>query len=454
MSWINVLLPELRSELERKNLGAIKELLKTLKPQDIAELVEELEDQEKVLVLRLLDKETIAHIFSELPPQEREELFRLFTRKEVADLLNELDPDDRARFFDELPAEMVKKLLTYLKPEEREVTQLLLNYPPDSVGHAMTPEMVELKPDMTVEDALKFIRENAPEKETIYVAYVTDKEGKLIGRITLADIVLASPERKIVEIMDPEPVKVRASDDREVAAELISKYDLLAIPVVDSEDKLLGIVTFDDVIDIIEEEATEDIHRLAAMEAPAPEEEYFRLKLWRRVRKRLPWLVGLIIAEIGTGSILKNYSHALGAIVALAYFIPMLIDTGGNVGSQAVTLVVRALATHEISGKDFLRVIAHEFFSGLLLGLPLGIISFTISFILTNNSPVSIAVGISLSLVVIISNIIGLILPFFFKLFKIDPAVASNPLITTIMDNIGLIIYFYVALFIIRLLGG
>ncbi|RKY97080.1 MAG: magnesium transporter, partial [Candidatus Hydrothermota bacterium] len=162
-------MPELKSELEKKNLGAIKELLKTLKPQDIAELVEELEDQEKVLVLRLLDKETIAHIFSELPPQEREELFRLFTRKEVADLLNELDPDDRARFFDELPAEMVKKLLTYLKPEEREVTQILLNYPPDSVGHAMTPEMVELKPDMTVEDALKFIRENAPEKETIYV---------------------------------------------------------------------------------------------------------------------------------------------------------------------------------------------------------------------------------------------------------------------------------------------
>ncbi len=454
MSWINVLLPELKSELERKNLGAIKELLKTLKPQDIAELVEELEDQEKVLVLRLLDKETIAHIFSELPPQEREELFRLFTRKEVADLLNELDPDDRARFFDELPAEMVKKLLTYLKPEEREVTQLLLNYPPDSVGHAMTPEMVELKPDMTVEDALKFIRENAPEKETIYVAYVTDKDGKLIGRITLADIVLASPERKIVEIMDPEPVKVRASDDREVAAELISKYDLLAIPVVDSEDKLLGIVTVDDVIDIIEEEATEDIHRLAAMEAPKIEEEYFRLKLGKRVKKRIPWLIGLLIAEIGTGTILKNYNAALSAVVALAYFIPMLTGTGGNVGSQAVTLVVRALAVGEINLKDFFRIVGLEFLGSLGIGIPLGVISFLISFGLTHNLQVSIAVGVALSLIVLVSNLIGLTLPFVFKIFKIDPAVASNPLISTLMDNIGLLIYFYVALFIIRSMGG
>lgn len=442
-----VLIPDIKEFIKERELDQVKEFLKYLKPQDIADLLslEDFEPAEKALLFRLLDKDIASHVFSELHFDDQEKLLKYLSSSETISLLEDMDPDDRARLFDELPPNIVKQLLLKLPPEEREETIKLLNYPPDSVGRAMTPDVLEVTEEMTVDEVIDKIRKAAQEVETIYDIYVVDNQNKLIGKVDLKSLVLSPGNRKIKEIMERDPVYVRAQDDREKAAKLIKKYDLISIPVVDNENKLLGIITVDDVLDIMEDEATEDMYKLAAMEAPEIEEEYFRLSPLERVKKRIPWLVGLLIAEIASSSVLKKFDKTLSAIVSLAFFIPMLTDTGGNVGSQAVTLIVRALATGEIDEKKLGKVILKEILTSFVLALPLSLVGFVIAYLVSTSLHVAFVVAFALLVVVVLSNTVGLLLPLFFRLFKIDPAVSSSPLITTVVDILGLLTYFTLA---------
>ncbi len=442
-----VLIPDIKEFIQEKELGHLKEFLKYLKPQDIADLLslEEFRPSEKALLFRLLDKDVAALVFSELHFDDQEKLLKYLSSAETISLLEDMDPDDRARLFDELPTEVVKQLLLKLSPEERDETVTLLNYPPDSVGRAMTPDVLDVTEDMTVDEVIQKIREAAQEVETIYDIYVLDKDKRLIGKVDLKSLVLSRGDVKIKNIMEKDPVYVRAQDDREKAAKLIKKYDLISIPVVDSENKLLGIITVDDVLDIMEHEATEDIYKMAAVEAPEIEEEYFRLSPIERVKKRIPWLVGLLVAEIASSSVLKKFDETLSAIVSLAFFIPMLTDTGGNVGSQAVTLIVRALATGEIDEKKLGKVILNEILTSFVLAIPLSLVGFIIAIFVSGSPHIAFVVSFALLVVIVLSNTVGLLLPLFFRIFKIDPAVSSSPLITTVVDILGLLSYFTLA---------
>ncbi len=442
-----VLIPDIKEFIREKELTQLKEFLKHLKPQDIADLLslEDFEHSEKALLFRLLDKDVATIVFSELHFEDQEKLLKYLSSSETISLLEDMDPDDRARLFDELPTEVVKQLLLKLSPEEREETVTLLNYPTDSVGRAMTPDVLDVTEDMTVDEVIEKIRKAAQEVETIYDIYVLDREKRLIGKVDLKSLVLSPGNMKIKNIMEKDPVYVKAQDDREKAAKLIKKYDLISIPVVDSENKLIGIITVDDVLDIMENEATEDMYKLAAMEAPEIEEEYFRLSPFERVKKRMPWLVGLLIAEIASSSVLKKFDETLSAIVSLAFFIPMLTDTGGNVGSQAVTLIVRALATGEIDEKKIGKVIINEILTSFVLAIPLAVVGFVIAVLVSTSTHVAFVVSFALLVVIVLSNAVGLLLPLFFRLFKIDPAVSSSPLITTVVDILGLLTYFTLA---------
>ncbi len=449
----NILLPDIKEHIENKDFAGLKNFLKTLKSQDIADLISspELEPEERAIIFRLLETDVGSEVFSELYPDEAEELINSLTKKELIDILKELEPDDRTRFFDELPAEVVKRLLLMLPREERDETLLLLNYPLDSVGHAMTPDALNLSEDMTVDQAVERIRSVADDVETVYDLFVVDNKNKLIGKVTLKSLVLSRGEKFVRDIMEKNPIYIKAMEDREKAAKLIEKYDLIALPVVDSELKFLGIITVDDVIDIMEKEATEDIYKMAAMEAPHLEEEYFRLNLFERVKKRVPWLIGLLLAEVLSSSVIKTFEHTLSAIVALAFFIPMLTDSGGNVGSQAVTLIVRAFAVGEIEYKKIIKVVIQELFTSFIISIPLGITAFLIAFFVSKSAPISLVVGLSLIAVVILSNLVGIMLPVLFRQIHIDPAVSSSPLITTIVDVLGLLTYLGLAtMFILK----
>ncbi len=447
-----VLIPDIKEFIKEKELEELKDFLKHLKPQDIADLLslEEFSHAEKALLFRLLDKHEAAIVFSELYFEDQQKLLKYLSSNETITLLEDMDPDDRALLFDELPPEVVKQLLLKLSPEEREHTLTLLNYPPDSVGRAMTPDVLNVQEDMTVDEVIQKIRAVSEEVETIYDIYVLDKDEKLIGKVDLKSLVLSKGDVKIKEIMEKNPVYVRAQDDREKAANLIKKYDLISIPVVDSENKLLGIITVDDVLDIMEQEATEDIYKMAAVEAPEIEEEYLRLSPLERVKKRIPWLLGLLVAEVASSSVLKGFDETLSAVVSLAFFIPMLTDTGGNVGSQAVTLIVRALATGEFNEKKIGKVIIHEILTSFVLGLPLAIVGFIIAQLVSNSIHVAIIVSLSLFLVIVLSDTIGLLLPLLFRIIKIDPAVSSSPLITTVVDITGLLTYFTLATLLLK----
>lgn len=444
-SWYTMLIPDLKEAIQEGRFGEVKAFLSEVRAQDVVDFLEDLDPPQRVIVFRLLDKEKAADVFSELSPDMAEELLKAFSQEETQAILQNLDPDDRVRLFDELPSEVVKRLLSLLPREKREEALLLINYPPGSAGHSMSPDFVEAKENMTVEEAIRYIRSQEPSPEATLTAFVLDGQGHLKGTVNLTELVLSREGTPVKEIMETKVPFVRADEDREEAARILQKYDLFAVPVVDSEGRLLGVITVDDVIDIIEEETTEDLHLMAAMESPSPEEEYYDLSLWEKVRKRIPWLLGLLVAEMIASRIIKSFQAALSAIVALAFFIPMINGTAGNVGQQAVTLAVRAIAVGEISRKDFLRVLLREIFAGIGIALILGVFSYGVAFSIVREAEIALAVSLALSIVVVLANFVGVMLPILFQFVKIDPAVASNPLISTTMDVTGMLVYFFIA---------
>lgn len=427
---------------ERKFL-AVKELLSTLEPADISDLLVDISPVQRVLVFRLLSKDLAIEVFEHMEGSEREELLNNFTDREAAEIIEDMSDDDRTALLDELPAKTVKKILQHLSSEERTIANSLLNYRPSSAGRLMTPEYIDLKAEMTASEALQHIRREARSKETIYICFVMDNKRHLLGTVDLEDIILAQPETPISALMNEDPVSVGTVADQEECAQIMSRYDLHALPVVDSEGRLVGIVTFDDVLDIVEEEATEDFERMAGIQPV--EERYLETGIITLARKRLPWLVICIAAQAISSSVLNSYSFLIQSVVPLTFFIPLLIGTGGNVGNQASTLIIRGMTLGDIEWKNLRKVFLRELVTAFLLGLPLGILAIGRAYMLDTGSEVALIVAFSLVAVVIVGNLAGVILPIIARLFKIDPAVISGPFITTTVDVLGLIIYFEIA---------
>ncbi|TLD41510.1 MAG: Mg/Co/Ni transporter MgtE / CBS domain [Candidatus Jettenia ecosi] len=443
IQWTKIFLPEIKELIETKDFKGLRDFLRERHPADIVDILRELNPTERVMGFRLLDKNKISEVFALFEPIEQEELLKQFTEQHAREILIQMQPDDRTQLFDELPAYVVERLLKLLPSLERKEANELLNYPHNSAGRIMTPEYVDLQMDMTVGKALEHIRKTGPNRETIYICYIVDETKKLRGVASLKNIILANTDQLIKDIMNENVFYVHTTDVQENAAQVVQKYDILAVPVVDNEDRLVGIVTVDDILDVVQEEATKDFQRMAGIQTI--EEEYFRVGFTKRVSNRISWLVILVIAATISQTILRSYSGILNSVIALTYFIPMLTGSGGNTGSQSSTLIIRALATGEIKTTEWWRIILREFKVGVALGLIMGLIAFTIAAISLRQITLALTVGISLSAVVCVGNIVGIAIPLFFRFVKLDPAFVSAPLIATLLDATGLLIYFEIA---------
>lgn len=440
---------QLYALIEQENLDGAKALLEPVEPVDIAEAIEGLPASMQVIAFRLLSKEEALQVYEHFGRTTQQALIEKFQRQDVIDVFGKMSPDDRVRLLDELPAKIVRRLIEQISPEEREATAVLLGYPAGTAGRIMTPRYVTLRQTDTVAETLEKIRDFAETSETIYYLYVIDEQRRLVGLLSLRELVSARPHQTIDEIMKRKVISVTTETDQEEVARLIQRYDFIALPVVDSEQRLVGIITIDDVMDILQEETTEDIYALGGLQAG--KENYFHLNLFTVARRRVTWLLVLLVANTFTGTIMQTQEEVLEAVVALAFFVPLLIDTGGNVGAQASTVVIRGLSTEEIPQKATLRVVTRELIAGAFLGGMLAVITIVWAYFLQGDLQVAIVVGISLFAISLLASLAGSGLPFLFRWLKRDPALMSAPFITTIVDVLGVFIYFMVARAILRL---
>ena len=437
-------LSQLEALLEERKYTQAAAVVKDLNPADAAALLEELPEQKVPVLFRLCPKELAADAFAYMSPEAQELLVRSFSDRELDEVMEQLFLDDTVDMIEEMPANVVKKILRHVDAETRKMINQVLNYPKDSAGSMMTMEYVDLKRSMTVEQAFERIRRTGVEKETVYTCYVTDSRRKLEGIVTVKDLLLARKDEVIRNIMETNIKFVSTHTDQEEAARELSRYDFLALPVVDAEERLVGIVTVDDAIDVIEEEATEDIEKMAAM-APS-DRPYMRTGIWETWRKRVPWLLFLMISATFTSGIISAYEGALAASVVLTGFIPMLMDTGGNSGGQSSATIIRGLSLGEIRYGDVPRVVLKESAVALLNGCTLAAANFVKLMLIDRvGLPVALVVCATLMAVVLVSNLVGSCLPVLAKRLGFDPAVMASPLITTIVDAIALTIYFNIA---------
>ena len=440
---------QLQLMLEQGNLQGAKALLLPVQPVDIAEAIEGLPESMQAIAFRLLSKTEAIEVYEHLDSAVQQALVQEFKRQEVLDVVDKMSPDDRARLFDELPAKVVRRLLTQMSPGERQATALLLGYEEHTAGRIMTPEYISLKESLTLSQTLERIRSLANASEIIYYLYVTDASRRLTGIVSLRDLVISSPEKTLGEIMTRDVVYVNTDTDQEEVARMIGRYDLLALPVVDREQRFVGVVTVDDVIDIIEQEATEDIYALGGVQADG--DNYFQTNLVTVARKRVVWLFVLLLTNTITGTIIRSQEALLEQAVILTAFIPLLTGTGGNVGAQSSTVVIRGLNTEEISEMGPGQVIFREALAGILLGVILGTVATVWAYWLQGNIFVAMCVGISLVAIALLASIAGSSLPFLFRLLGFDPALMSAPFITTAVDVLGVLIYFKIAKLVLNL---
>ncbi len=438
----HLLKPEIEELVENKEWVALKEALQDVPSVDVAELIEAMDTSSAVIVFRLLKKQKAAEVFSHLSSSKEIEFLDLLSKQQLAEVLSKLEPDDRVSIVEELPGHLTQKVLASLNPEDQLEIKKMLGYPPESVGRQMTSRYVKVKSDWNVDRAMQHIRKFGFSAETVNVIYVVDDSEKLIDDLRLNQLILADPEDKISDITDDKFVALQAFDDQEHAVEMLSKYDRVAMPVVDSDGILIGIVTIDDVIDIAQEEATEDFHKGAAV-APL-KTTYTDTTIWTLFTKRVNWLLILVFVNLLSSGVIEYYEGVLESAIALAFFIPLLIDSGGNTGAQSATIMVRAIAIGDVNLKDWLKTAGKEIFVGLGLGLAMGIASGVLG-IFRGGWEIGLVVALSMVAIVLVANLIGTILPFILTRFNIDPAVASSPLITTIADVSGLLIYFSIA---------
>ena len=444
------MLERIESLIEDKRYADIKRMLSDMNEHDIAEVLEELPHKEVIKLFRLLPKDIAADVFSYLETDTEARIITSLTESEAAEIINDMAADDATDLMDEMPANVVTKLLNKVDSETRREINQLLKYPDNSAGSIMTVEYLDFKEYNTIKDALKKIRNEYDEKETINVCFITDKKRELIGTVTLKDLVVHDENTPLSEIMDQDFISVSTLTDQEDVAKLIQEYDVTSVPVVDSEQKLVGIITIDDVVDIIEAEATEDIEKMAAI-LPT-EKSYLKLSIFDIWKSRIPWLLLLMISATFTGKIIQHYETALASMVILTSFIPMLMDTGGNAGGQASVTIIRSLSLNDIEFSDLLKVIWKEFRVSLVVGITLAVANF-VKLMLVDKVSTSVALVVCLTLVLTVSiaKIVGCSLPIFAKKLGFDPAVMASPFITTIVDAISLIVYFNIAVHLLSL---
>ncbi|HDN58670.1 MAG TPA: magnesium transporter [Candidatus Marinimicrobia bacterium] len=442
-----LIIPEIKELLRKKDYKSIKEFITECHPSDIADLLESLTDGEAAILFLLLPKEQAGDTFSELETKKQEAILKQLTDQQIRELVLELEPDERTELFEELPGQITRKILQLLPPEDRRETLKILAYPEESVGRLITPEYIAVKPYWTVKEAMEYIRKNGKDAETIDIVYVVDDSGKLLDDIPIRRFILAHPDDKVESLMDGHYISISAYEDQEKAVQLVKQYNLIALPVTDSKGILLGIVTVDDIIDVMEEENTEDFRKIGGVGLSEEEDLVANVKemsLKRLYRSRVPWLLVLLFMNIFSGGVISLFEGTIARYVVLVTFLPVIIATAGNAGSQSSTLMVRALAIGNVKLSDWAKLIGRELLISAALGLTAGIGIFFIG-IARGGIKVSIVVLMTMIINVIIGSILGMSLPFLFTKLKKDPATASTPLITTMCDIIGTSIYFLIA---------
>ncbi len=439
-----VLEDTLSTLLDSKKYNTLRDILVTLNPADIAALFEEMPEEKLPLLFRLLPKEQAAETFVEMESNLQELLIRGFSDNELKEVVDELYVDDAADIVEEMPANVVMRILRQADPEMRKMINEILKYPEDSAGSIMTTEFVSLRPDMTAEEAIKRIRRTGVDKETIYTCYVTREDRVLMGYISLKTLLLSDEDDVVRDIMDQNLIAVKTTDDQEEVALMLSRYDFQALPVVDLEYRLVGIVTVDDAMDVITEEATEDFEKMGAI--MPTDKPYLKTSVWNLWKARIPWLLFLMLSATFTSKILQHYEGALAVVASLTMFIPMLMGTGGNAGAQASAMVIRGLALNELAFSDVLRIFWKEFLVASLCGITLGVASYLKIIIIDGaGANVAFVVALAIAAIVIVAKIAGGLLPLLAKALHLDPAVMSNPLISTLIDALSLLIYFAIA---------
>jgi len=443
--------------IEARDFAALREVFREWAPADVAEVIVDLPEDDQVIIFRVLPHDLAADVFEYLGIEEQQKLLRAMAHEQVVGILNEMAPDDRTALLEELPSDAARKLIRFLTPEERRVATALLGYPEESVGRLMTPDFIAVKEDWTVQQVLDYIRAYGHDSETLNVIYVVNDQGKLVDDIRMREFLLKPLTSSVRDLMQETFVALNVTDSQHDALNAFRKYDRTALPVIDSNGVLLGIVTIDDMLDVAEQEATEDIQKIGGMEAL--DEPYTTIPFLRMVKKRATWLIILFLGEMLTATAMQGYNSEIERAAILAMFLPLIISSGGNSGSQATTLVIRAMALGELRLRDWFRVVRKELLSGLALGLILGTIGF---FRITlwqylhifdygkYHWLVAFTVGVALVGVVLWGTISGAMLPFLLRRCGLDPAASSAPFVATLVDVTGLVIYFNVALLILR----
>ena len=430
--------------IKEKKYVTLKRELEEMNEVDVAELLEPLDIHTSLLIFRMLPKDLAVDVFAHFSVEQQREFIGLVTDKELKAIIDELFFDDMIDIIEEVPANIVKKILSNAKEEERNLINQFLKYPPDSAGSITTTEYVDLKKSMTVQDSLNHIKETGLDKETVYTCYVTDRNRKLEGIVSLRKLVISDENKTIEEIMDRDVIYVQTHDDQETVAGIFKKYGFLALPVVDKEERLTGIITVDDIMEVIDQETTEDFQRMAAM-SPS-EEKYLDANIFTLAKHRIIWLLVLMISATFTGGIIRKFEDVLQSVVVLTAFIPMLMDTGGNSGSQSSTLVIRGIALGEIESDDAGKVVLKELGISLVVGIVLAVVNFFRIYLFDDvGFLVSLTVSITLFVTVVISKVVGGILPMIAQKLNIAPAIMAGPLITTIVDALSLMVYFSIA---------
>ncbi len=437
---------KLQELLENRRFMELHKLLESMNSADLPSIFEELSEEQIVVVYRLLSKDMAAEVFVELDSDMQEKLINSLTDKELKSVIDDIFMDDTVDLIEEMPANVVKRILKVQKPEDRKLINELLKYPDDSAGSIMTTEFIDLKENMTVDEAISKIRRIGEDAESVYTCYVLELTRKLIGVVSLRDIILAKPETLVKDIMDANFVKVFTLEDQEEVAKKFDKYDETSIPVVDNENRLVGIVTIDDALDVLQEEVNEDFEKMAAI--TPTEETYFKTSVLKHAGNRIIWLLVLMLSAAVTGGIITRYENAFAAVPLLVSFIPMIMDTGGNCGSQSSTLIIRGLAKDEIKIKDWFKALWKEIRVAFIVGVALLLVNVVRIKFQYHDINLALVVGFTIACTVIMAKTLGCLLPILAKKFKLDPAIMAAPLITTIVDTCSVLIYFNIAMLI------
>ena len=438
--------PEIERALRERQYSGVRDALNDLEPPDVAEAIEELGLEDRAVVFRLLRRAQAADVFEYLPPDAQEALIKAMAQEQVASILNDMSPDDRTQLLEELPAAVTKQALGLLNAEERQIARQLLGYPEDSVGRLMTPDFIAVHKAWTVQSSMDHIRQTGHDSETVNVITVVDDQGKLIDTLRMRQMIFADPQASIGDIIDANFIALKATDDQEEAVQVFKEYDRVAVPVTDSNGILLGIVTVDDVLDVAEEEATEDIQKIGGVEAL--EHPYMQVGFWTMIRKRGGWLMFLFLGQLLTLNAMGLFADRMAEMVVLVMFVPLIISSGGNSGSQAATLVIRALALEEVEPRDWWNIMRREIMFGLSLGLLLsgiGFLRIAVGEFGDQWMTLSLVVGLTLICVVLWGVLLGSMLPLILSGLGIDPATSSTPFVATIADVTGLVIYLALA---------